>query len=159
MSPFEILTAHRFYLGLTLDDSREDVDGIFLECRGFQRTQDVIEIAEVTPLTWGKNKQQGQVVRTKLPGNVKSNNITLRRGMSFSMVCWTWFDQVQQGNWGKQRKNGALSLYDQAAQEVARFEFSGAWPTRYMIADVSARSTEIEIEEVEIAFEEFARVK
>jgi hypothetical protein len=32
-------------------------------------------------------------------------------------------------------------------------------PSSYKITDVNARSTEIEIEEIEIAFEEFKRVK
>ena len=158
MAEFEILTPHRFYLALKLDNSTEPVDGIFLECQGFQRTQEAIEICEVTPNKWGSAKK-GLVVRTKLPGNVKSGNLTLRRGMTFSMAFWNWFQAVQDGKWASQRKNASLTIYDQAAKEQARFELAGAWPASYKIADVSARSTEIEIEEVEVAFEEFKRVK
>ena len=158
MAEFEILTPHRFYLELKLDNSTEPVDGIFLECQGFKRTQDAIEICEVTPNKWGA-ANKGLVVRTKLPGNVKSGNLTLRRGMTFSMAFWNWFQAVQDGNWASQRKNASLTIYDQAATEQARFELAGAWPASYKIADVSARSTEIEIEEVEVAFEEFKRVK
>lgn len=154
----EILTAHRFYLELKLDNSQDQVDGIFLECQGFQRTQEPIEICEVTPQKWGVAKN-GRVVRTKLPGNVKSGNITLRRGMTSSIALWHWFQEVQEGKWARQRKNVSLTIYDQAAQEQARFELTGAWPTSYKIADVNARSTDIEIEEVEVAFEEFKRVK
>ncbi|MBE9181986.1 phage tail protein [Oculatella sp. LEGE 06141] len=156
---FEILTAHRFYLGLELDDSQDGIDGIFLECRGFQQTQEVIEVCEVTPQAWGSaGATQGRVVRTKMPGNVKSGNLTLRRGMTLSKTFWTWFHQVQEGNWAKQRKDASLVIYDQASAEVARFDFSRAWPTSYKFTDVSARSTDIEIEELEIAFEEFKRV-
>ncbi len=158
MAEFEILTPHRFYLELKLDNSTEPVDGIFLECQGFKRTQDAIEICEVTPNKWGA-ANKGMVVRTKLPGNVKSGNLTLRRGMTFSIAFWNWFQAVQDGNWASQRKNASLTIYDQAATEQARFELAGAWPASYKIADVSARSTEIEIEEVEVAFEEFKRVK
>ncbi|MEC4814788.1 MAG: phage tail protein [Scytonema sp. PMC 1069.18] len=155
----EILTAHRFYLGLTLDGQR-DIDCYFLECQGFKRTQDAIEICEVTSQTWGASGQsKGLVVRTKLPGNVKSGNLTLRRGMTNSMDFWKWFEDVQNGKWAQKRKLVALSIYNQRNDEVARFELAGAWPTSYKIADVNARSTEIEIEEVEVAFEEFKRVK
>ncbi|NMG10525.1 phage tail protein [Brasilonema sp. UFV-L1] len=158
MAEFEILTPHRFYLELKLDNSSEPVDGIFLECQGFKRTQDVIEICEVTPNKWG-SANKGLAVRTKIPGNVKSGNLTLRRGMTFSIAFWNWFQAVQDGKWASQRKNASLTIYDQAAKEQARFELAGAWPASYKIADVSARSTEIEIEEVEVAFEEFKRVK
>ena len=147
----EILTAHRFYLGLTLDGLKDNVDGFFLECQGFKRSQDAIEITEVT--------DKGQVVRTKIPGNVKSGNITLKRGMTNSLAIWKWFEAVQEGKWANQRKNAALSIYDQAGQEQARFELAGAWPASYKIADVNARSSDIEIEEIEVAYEEFKRVK
>ncbi|MHC5826895.1 MAG: phage tail protein, partial [Nostoc sp.] len=80
-------------------------------------------------------------------------------GMTFSIAFWNWFQAVQDGKWASQRKNASLTIYDQAATEQARFELAGAWPASYKISDVSARSTEIEIEEVEIAFEEFKRVK
>lgn len=155
----EILTAHRFYLDLKLDSSKDEAaDAFFLECQGFKRTQEPIEICEVTPNQWGKAKK-GQVLRTKLPGNVKSGNLTLRRGMFCSMTFWQWFQAVQDGNWATQRKNAFLTIYNQAGEEKARFELGGAWPTSYKIADVNARSTDIEIEEVEVAFEEFKRVK
>jgi phage tail-like protein len=152
----EILTASRFYLGLSLGQSQA-VDCYFLECRGFQQTQAPIEIYEVT------NKMSGgagqQVVTTKIPGNVKSGNITLRQGMTSSKELWNWFKSMQNGEWGKQRKLVSLSIYSQESKEVARFELANAWPTSYKLTDVNARSTEIEIEELEIAFEQFKREK
>ena len=158
MSQAEILTAHSFYLELKLDGSQDQVDGTFLECQGFKRTQDVIEVCEVSSQKWGVAKQ-GRLVRTKIPGNVKSGNLTLRRGMTCSMAFWNWFQTVQEGKWADQRKNASLTIYDQSGQEQARFELAGAWPASYKLADVSARSTDIEIEEVEVAFEEFKRTK
>lgn len=154
----EILTAHRFYLALSLDGQRDNIDGFFLECQGFKRTQDAIEIAEVTANKWGTT-DKGRVVRTKIPGNIKSGNITLRRGMSNSMAIWKWFEEVQDGKWSKQRKEITLTIYNQQSKPEARFILNGAWPTSYKIADVNARSSDIEIEEVEVAFEEFKREK
>jgi phage tail-like protein len=159
MPEFEILTSNRFYIELELDKSNDKVDGIFLECQGLKRTQDAIEICEVTPNKWGAaNKNQGAVVRTKIPGNVKSGNLTLKRGMTCSQTLWDWFEAVQEGKWADKRCNGSISIYDQSAKMQARFELRGMWPTSYKIADLSARATTIEIEEMEVAFESFKRV-
>jgi phage tail-like protein len=169
MADFEFLTACRFYLELNLDDSKYPVDAIFFECRGFKATQQVIEICEVTPNSWGNGNNKGQVVRTKVPGNTKYDNIILRRGMSSSMTFWNWFEYTQGGGWSKgkehpnQRQDGSLTIFSQSGKKdtdrSAQFQFKRAWPTIFKIADVSAKSTEFEIEELTIAVEELKRVK
>ncbi len=156
----EILTSSRFYLELKLDGSKDSVDGYFMGCSGFQTTQQVIEIAEVTPQKWGKaGNSVGRVVSTKIPGNTAYNNITLRRGLTISMVFWDWLDVVQVGNWAKQRRDGSLVIYNQAAQEQFRFEFKRAWPVSYTISDVAAAEGNLEIEEIQLTLEELKRIK
>lgn len=156
--PHEILTAARFYIELSLNGSSDPVDAVFMECSGFKRTQEVIEACEVTPQKWGSaNATAGLVVRTKVPGNVKSNNLVLKRGLTCSTSLWKWFDQVQMGNWANQRRDGSVTIYDQAATPQARFQFVRAWPTRYTISDINASSNDYEIEEIELACEEFFR--
>jgi phage tail-like protein len=157
---FEVLTANRFFLELKLKNSKEPIDGYFMECQGFKRSQELIEICEVTPEKWGQhNSSVGRVVRTKIPGNMKSENITLRRGMTISTTLWNWFKTVEEGGWATERKDGDLVIYDQAANEKARFRFEGAWPTSYKISDVKADSSEFEIEELELAVDRFIRIK
>ena len=155
----EVLTSSKFYLEIKVDGSDDRIDGYFMECQGFERSQDIIEFCEVTPQKWGGNGSAvGRVIRTKMPGNSKSSNLTLRRGMTSSTVIWEWFQAVEQGNWAKQRRNGDLTFYDQAANEQARFRFIGAWPVKYKIADLGAGKNEFEIEEMELAIDEFSRV-
>lgn len=154
----ELLTANRFYLELKLEGSDTATDATFLECQGFKRSQEAVEISEVTPEKWGQ-ANLGRTVRTKIPGEAKSDNIILRRGMSRSMTLWQWFEAVEAGQWAKQLRNGSLVIYDQGGQEQARFDFQNAWPLRYTAADVSAQSTDLEIEELEIAVDRFVRVK
>ena len=154
----EILTNSRFYIELKLDGSSEPVDAYFMECKGFKRNQDIVEICEVSAQRWGQAKT-GQVVCTKVPGNVKTNNITLLRGMSKSTSLWKWFEAVQEGNWAKQLRDGSLNIYDQAGDEQAIFQFRGAWPVSYIASDLSSSSTDLEIEEMEIAVEMFTREK
>lgn len=157
---YEVLTSSRFYLELRVDGSDDRVDGFFMECQGFERTQEAIEFCQVSPQKWGKNSNAvGRVVRSKLPGNSKSSNLILRRGMTTSKMFWEWFTAVEQGNWAKQRRNGDLTLYDQSGDEKARFRFLGAWPIKYKIADVGASKAEFEIEEVELVVDEFRRIK
>ncbi|MFB2891758.1 phage tail protein [Aerosakkonemataceae cyanobacterium BLCC-F50] len=152
----EILTNSRFYIELKLNGSQEPVDAYFMECKGFKHSQDVIEVCEVTPQKWGK-ASSGYVVRTKVPGNMKVNNITLRRGMTSSTTLWKWFEAVQEGNWAQQRKDGLLTIYDQGANPQAIFQFQGAWPVSYIVSDLSSSGTDLEIEEMEIAIEKFTR--
>ena len=156
MADLEILTSCRFYIKLELAGSQEPVDAIFMDCKGFKSTQEVIEVCEVTPEKWGK-ATKGFVVRTKIPGNVKTNNIVLRRGLSSSKTLWQWFDKIQSGNWASDRQDGSLTIYDQSGKAQAIFEFERAWPTNYTISDLSASSNEVEIEELELACETFKR--
>ena len=154
----EILIASRFYLELSLDGSQNPVDAIFMDCKGFKTNQEVIEVCEVTPEKWGK-AQKGLMVRTKIPGNVKTNNLVLRRGMTYSQTLWKWFEEVQNGNWAKQRRNGSLKIYDQASTIQAAFDFENAWPCNYIVSDLSASNNDFEIEELEIVCEKFKRSK
>ncbi|MEO0867608.1 MAG: phage tail protein, partial [Cyanobacteria bacterium J06642_11] len=102
--------------------------------------------------------KHGQVVRAKLPGNSQSENITLKMGMTISPTMWKWFKEVESGNWAEQRRDGALTIYSQKGDVEALFHFFGAWPVSYKIGDVKADSTDFEIEEVELAVDEFIRV-
>ncbi|MEM9117483.1 MAG: phage tail protein [Cyanobacteria bacterium P01_F01_bin.56] len=160
MSDYEVLTNARFYLELKLQGSNDMIDGYFMECRAFRRSQALIEHCEVAAQKWGsKPAQRGRVIRTKLPGNSQSDNITLHLGMTLSPTMWRWFQDVEQGNWSKQLRDGDLTVYDQAGEVAARFRFLGAWPVSYKIADVKADASDFQIEELELAVDEFMRVQ
>jgi phage tail-like protein len=155
----EILTSCRFYLELVLNDSKNPgIDAYFMECKGFKRNFDVVDACEVTPQKWGK-ANSGLVVRTKIPGNVKTNNIVLRRGMTNSTTLWKWFAAVESGNWAQQLRAGSLTICDQSGEAHAIFQFRGAFPTSYSVSDLNAGSGDIEIEEMEMAVEMFERVQ
>jgi phage tail-like protein len=156
----EILTTSRFYLELKLEGSNDSIDGYFMECSGFKVSQSVVEFSHVTPQKWGaQGKASGRVVSTKMPGNTSYTNLTLRRGLTCSMTLWDWLQSVQDGNWGKQRRNGSLVIYNQASEAQFRFEFQGAFPVGYSISDVAAAKGDLEVEEVEVAVEDLKRVK
>lgn len=156
----EILTTARFYLELKLEGSKDSVDGYFMECSGFQQTQDVIEISEVTSQLWGRQGQtRGRVTRTKIPGNSTFSNISLKRGLTASMALWNWLNQIQSSHWSDQRRDGSLVIYDQSATAKFRLEFTGAWPVSYKISDLNVKGADHNIEEVEMTVESLKRVK
>jgi len=156
---YEVITNSRFYLELKLDGSSDLIDGYFMECQGFKRSQEVIKIHEVTHQKWGiKNSSVGRVIETKVPGNFISENIKLKSGMTISSAFWDWFMSVEKGNWSKQCRDGDLTLYNQAGEIKARFRFLKAWPISYKISDVKADSSDFQVEEVDLAVEQFLRV-
>jgi len=125
-----------------------------------KRSQEVISICEVTPQLWGKHEaKSGRLVRTKLPGNSKCENIILKRGLCISDTFWHWFISVSYGEWGaKRHENVFLTVYNQHAEPKARFCASRAWPVSYKIGDLKASASEFELEEVELAVEDFFRM-
>lgn len=157
--PPEILTTTRFYLELKLEKSDDRIDGYFMECQGFKRSQDVVEFCEVVKEPAGdKSVKAGRVVRRKIPGNSKSDNIILKRGMTLSDTFWKWFKSVEEGHWIEQFRDGDLTLYNQGGDICARFRFLGAWPVSYKISDVKSDSNDFQVEEIELAVDEFFRV-
>ena len=177
---YELFITSQYYLEVKLKGSDDKIDGFFMECHGFKRSQEVIEICEVTPQQWGKHDpppKHGRVVRTKIPGNSKIDNIILKRGMTISPTMWNWFKLVEEGDWANQFRDGDLTIYGYGSEGAsstsasssgggssrvrtqARFRFTGAWPVSYKIADVKADSNEFQLEELELAVNSFYRVQ
>ena len=155
----EVLTSNRFYVDLLVDASGL-VDAFFTECSGFKRSYDVVEIAEVTAQKWGaKGTSYGRVVRTKIPGNTKSENIILKRGLTLTTTLWDWFKTIEEGQWSEQYRDGDIVIYNQWGTEMARYSFTGAWPISYTIGSLSANTNDFVIEELELAVDEFYRTE
>lgn len=155
----EVLANSKFYVELILDND-SICDAFFQDCSGFKRTVETIEIAEVTPEKWGRSGNgYGRVRRTKMPGNVKSDTITLKRGLMNSMNLWYWFKAIEEGDWHNQYRSGDIAIYNQGAWAEARFRFKGAWPVSYSIGELSSGGNELMIEELELCVDEFYRVE
>jgi phage tail-like protein len=126
------------------------VRGFFTECSGLGSEHEVIEHKVVT--------EQGQEVVMKIPGRLKWENITLKRGITSAMDIWDWRKQVEDGNVADARHDGSITMYDQELNPVARWEFQNAWPVKVTGPQPKADSNEIGIEELTIAHEYISRV-
>lgn len=127
-----------------------EIDGItraaFHEVSGFDSTIDVIEHRE-----GGDN-----ISPRKLPGQTKYSNIVLKWGLSIDTDLVTWHQQAVDGD--IQRKNGSIVLLDRRGQEVARWNFVNAWPSKWTGASLNAEGNDVSIETLELAHEGVRRV-
>ncbi len=100
-----------------------EIDGItraaFHECSGFDSTIDVVEHRE-----GGEN-----TTLRKLPGITKYSNIVLKRGLTDDKQLYDWHRKAVKGQ--LERKNGSIVLLDRAGQEIARWNFIRAWPSKW----------------------------
>ena len=127
-----------------------EIDGItraaFHEVSGFDSTIDVIEHRE-----GGDN-----ISPRKLPGQTKYSNIVLKWGLAVDTDLVTWHQQAVDGD--IQRKNGSIVLLDRRGQEVARWNFVNAWPSKWTGASLNAEGNDVSIETLELAHEGVRRV-
>jgi phage tail-like protein len=127
------------------------VTGYFTECSGLGSEHEVVEHKVVT--------ETGQEVVLKLPGRLKWDNITLKRGITSNLDIWDWRKQVEDGGVAGARRDGSIVMYDQELKPVARWDFERAWPLKVSGPSPKADSNEIGIEELTIAHEYITRVK
>jgi phage tail-like protein len=132
-------------------DIQDVVTGYFTECSGLGSENEVIEHKVVT--------EKGTEVVLKLPGRLKWENITLKRGITSSMDIWDWRKQVEEGKVEDARRDGSIVMYDQGLKEIARWNFERAWPVKVSGPQPKADSNEIGIEELTLAHEYIKREK
>jgi phage tail-like protein len=126
------------------------VSGYFTECSGLGSEHEIIEHKVVT--------ESGQEVVMKIPGRLKWENITLKRGITSSMDIWEWRKQVEDGRVEESRHDGSITMFDHELTPVARWEFKRAWPVKVTGPQPKADSNEIGIEELTLAHEYISRV-
>jgi phage tail-like protein len=126
------------------------VVGAFRECSGLGSENEVVEYKASGP--------KGEFIIKKVPGRMKWNNITLKRGITDAMDMWQWRKMVEQGKIDDARKNGSIIMYSQDGTEVARWNFINAWPSKLTGPSANAGNNEVAIEELEITHEGYERV-
>ncbi len=121
------------------------VSGYFTECSGIGSEHEVIEHKVVD--------SKGRENIMKIPGRLKWENITLKRGITDNMDIWDWRDMVVNGQVDGARRNGSIVMFDQSLSEVARWNFENAWPLKVSGPTVKSDSNEFAVEELVITHE------
>ncbi|TMC86796.1 MAG: phage tail protein [Chloroflexi bacterium] len=123
--------------------------GAFRECTGLGSENEVVEY---------KASDKGKYVIKKVAGNLKWNNITLKRGITDAMDMWKWRGLVEQGQMSQARKNGTITMYNLQGEPIAKWDFTNAWPSKLSGPSANASNNEVAIEELEITHEGYKRV-
>jgi phage tail-like protein len=84
-------------------------------------------------------------------GLTEYENIQLKRGVTGHIEFWNWVIEGVNGN--VRRSDGSIILLDEARNEVMRWNFTRAWPTKYTGPGLNAANNEIAIETLELAHE------
>jgi phage tail-like protein len=132
---------------------RLEIDGIdrasFQQLLGFDSTIDVIEHRE-----GGDNG-----TTRKLPGMTKYSNISLKWGVTDDRELYDWHRRIIDGAARRQveRKNGSIVLLDRTGAELARWNFTRAWPVKWDGPDFNAETSDVAIETLELAHEGIVR--
>jgi phage tail-like protein len=125
------------------------VVGAFRECTGMGSENEVVEYKASGP--------KGEFVIHKVPGRMKWNNITLKRGITDAIDMWKWRKLVEDGEIDQARKNGSIVMFNQAGTEMARWHFFNAWPSKLTGPTTNANNNEVGIEEMELTVEGYYR--
>jgi len=135
------------YFQLKLD-GREG-SGLFTEANGGGSENAVIEQKVNAP--------NGGVILRKIPGNLKYNDITLKRGIDSDLKLWEWRQMVVDGKYKEARCNGTIQMLDHQFQPVATYAFENGWVSKYTPAAMNAGQDQAAVEEITIAVESYKR--
>jgi phage tail-like protein len=127
------------------------VTGYFTECSGIGSEHEVIEHKIVD--------EKGRELIQKIPGRLKWENVTFKRGITENMDIWDWRETVVQGQVNDARRNGSIVMFNQSLEEVARWNFENAWPLKVSGPSMKADSNEFGIEELVLTHEGLYREK
>lgn len=126
-----------------------ELDGIieaaFSDCSGFGSSIEVVEYRE----------GGGAASVRKLPGKTSYPDITLKWGLTSSRELYNWHLSAVNGR--IERKNGSILILDDTGREKVRWNFFGAWPSKWDGPDLSAKGNDVAIETLTLSCERVER--
>ena len=136
-----------FKFGLEIEGK---LSGFFTSVTGIGSESEVIEHKIVNPDT-------GETIIQKIPGRMAWTDITLKRGVTSSIDIWDWRQQVVDGKVDDARTNCSVTAYNQANEEIARWNLDNAWPSKVVGPEMDSGSQDYMVEEVTIVHEGMSR--
>jgi phage tail-like protein len=122
---------------------------LFTEVSGIGSEHEIVEQKVVD--------KNGREFVQKVPGRLKWQDVTLKRGITDKMDIWEWRKLVEDGKMKDARTNCSIIMMDRNYEDVARWNFMNAWPSKVSGPSVKSDSNEFGIEEVTIVHEGMVR--
>ena len=128
------------------------IEGFFTECSGLTVEREV------------ESYKEGGVngFEHKLPGRIKYNNITLKRGMTTSSALWNWFHENAESVekfFQVKRQTITITQLDLAGEPVRQWSVEQAYPVKWTGPDFKSESSQVAIETLELAHHGIKPVK
>lgn len=136
-----------FAFGLEIEGK---MTGYFTEVSGIGSESEVVEHKVI-------NESTGKSYIRKQPGRLTWGDVTLKRGVTDEMDVWEWRQQVVDGDVDEARTNCSIVAYAQGFEEVARWNFENAWPSKVDGPAPKADSSDYLIEEITLVHEGMIR--
>jgi phage tail-like protein len=131
-----------FNFALELEGS---IAGYFTECAGIGSEHEIVEHKVV-------DKSGHEIVR-KIPGRMKWQDITLKRGITSDMQIWDWRADLVNGDMTAARKNISITMLDRTYSPVAVWHFQNAWPSKVSGPSFKSDDNSFGVEEVTLVHE------
>ncbi|HAN31259.1 MAG TPA: phage tail protein [Myxococcales bacterium] len=118
--------------------------GAFRNVEGLDSETEIIEYQDGDDL-----------ILRKRPGRTKYSNVTFKRGYINNTELWEWRKAVVEGK--VTRKSGSIILCADNGEEIMRYNFFEAWPTKWKGFTLDGKGTDVNVEELELAVEKLER--
>ena len=140
-----------------------------VEFRGIDNvTEDDIRFQEVSGLTVEVELEEvhdGAVPQFayKFPKRVKYPNLVLKRGMLKNSALIAWFDNAMdsyfnQLNFTFSPCTVIIQLMDEKSNPLSAWQINNAFPVKWQVSEFKANVSEIVVETVELAYQNFKRL-
>ena len=137
-----------FNFGLEIEGK---LGGYFTKVTGIGSESEVVEHKIVNPDT-------GETIIQKIPGRLSWTDITLSRGVTSNIDVWEWRQLVVDGKVEDARTNCSVIAYNQAGEEIARWNLENAWPSKVTGPEMDSSGQNLMVEEMTIVHEGISRV-
>jgi len=105
----------------------------------------------IDPIELKTNDATGHYLRKKLPGKLKSGQITITRGTIAppqATLFTDWMASVLEGKMSGARKNVVITILDYSAIPVAKFCAKNAWPSSIEFGSFKAGDASVMTEKI-----------
>jgi phage tail-like protein len=127
------------------------ISGFFQDCSGIGSEHEIIE----QKLT----DANGRPFIQKIPGRMKWNDVTLKRGITGEMDLWKWRKLVEDGDVDGARTHCSILMMNREGAPVAQWDFNNAWPSKVTGPELKSDSNDYGVEEIVIVHEGMTRIK
>ncbi|HZS91148.1 MAG TPA: phage tail protein [Chloroflexota bacterium] len=124
----------------------------FMEASGFDSKTQIIDHRETD--------KDGKIYINKVIGTTTWSDITLKRGLSGeNNLLWEWRQSVLDGDYEAARKDGSITGYDPKGEIVVQYTFTRGWVSTWKGGSFTAKTGNVNAEEITITHEGLQRVK